>query len=154
MLQLIQDYPLESLLVLSFIATLIFTLVYKFFSNQESIKISKEKTKELQGRIKNEKDPDKIMEINKEMLEASMGNLRHSMKPMLITLPLAIAFLAFLRAAFLPAGVLIPWDFKIPLICANLSPVKGLCDGAGWLVVYALSSLVFSIIIRKVLKIH
>jgi len=148
---LIQNYPLLSLVILSFIITLGLTLIYKYFSDQKEIKASKDKIKELQEKIKGEKDAEKLMAYQKEMLEVNMKHMRHSMKPMLLTfIPLIFIFM-WLRNTYTPFGVLLPWNFYIPGFCWLLA---GLCDGAGWFLVYLFSSFAFSLSLRKILKVH
>ncbi len=148
---LIENYPLISLLVISFIITLVLTLVYKHFSNQEEIKKSKDKMKELQGKIKEEKDPDKIMAMQKEMLETNMEHLRHNMKPLLITFLPLIAVFWWLRTTFVPFGILIPYNVTFP---GSGFLLPGLWDGAGWFLVYVFSSFIYSISLRKLLDVH
>ena len=143
--------PSISIIVFSFIITFILTWTYKKFSNQEELKNSKEKTKELQGRIKNEKDQAKIMEMQKEMLQISMDQMRHSMKPMLITFLPLIGVFALLRYLYTGVGNIVSWKFSIPVFCKIL---PGLCDGAGWFLSYVVLSMAFNIILRKILKVH
>ena len=95
--QLVNTYPLISIFFFSLIITLILTLAYKKFTNQQEMGEMKAKTKELQKRIKEEKDQEKIMALQKEMLQLSMEQMRHNMKPMLITLPLIAISLMALR---------------------------------------------------------
>ncbi|MFC1685655.1 EMC3/TMCO1 family protein [Nanoarchaeota archaeon] len=148
---IIETYPLWSLLVLSFLITLGLTLSYKKFSNQKEIKASKARIKELQNQIKEEKDQEKVMALQKDMLQINMEHLKHSMKPMMVTfLPLILIFW-WLRTTFIPFGVLIDYNWGIPGFCFIF---KGICDGAGWFVVYIFSSMFFNITLRKVLKVQ
>lgn len=148
---IIENYPLWSLLGLSFLITLALTISYKIFSNQTEIKNTKEKIKDLQTKIKEEKDQEKVMAMQKEMLQVNMEHLKHSMKPLMITfLPLILVFWG-LRVTFMPLGNLIDYNIAIPGFCYVL---KGLCDGAGWFVVYIFSSFVFNISLRKLFKVH
>ena len=148
---IIQAYPLLSITLLSFLITLVLTLLYKKFSDQEGIKNAKARTKELQEKMKNEKDQTKIMELQKEMLALSAEQMRYSMKPMLITFLPLIAVFAGLRALFSNVGDIIPWSFNIPGFCRVL---PGVCNGAGWFLCYVIFSMIFSIILRKVFKVH
>jgi len=150
-LGLVHAYPLLSMIVLSFFITLFMTLCYKHFSNQEELKNSKERTKELQAKMKGEKDQTKLMEYQKEMLQISMNQMRHSMKPMLITFLPLIAIFAGLRYLYAGVGNLMNWSFGLPIFC-NLLP--GICNGAGWFLSYIIFSMVFSIALRKILKVH
>ena len=151
-IQLITDYPLATLTVLSVILTFFLTLAYKFFSDQKEIKSSKERIKELQDKMKHEKDSEKVMAYQKEMLEVNMKHMRHSMRPMLITfLPLIFIFM-WLRNTYMPLGVMIPWNFYVPVVCWGF--LKGLCDGAGWFLVYFFTSFASNMLFRKLLKVH
>ena len=59
--------------IISFIATLLILLVYKFMSDQEAMKRLKQEAKDIQGRIKEIKeDPAKIMELQKGAMEKQM----------------------------------------------------------------------------------
>jgi len=151
----LQDFvsfsPLLSIIVYTFIITLALTWTYKKFSNQEELKNGKERTKELQEKIKTEKDQTKLMEFQKEMLTISMDQMRHSMKPMLITFLPLIAVLALFKWLYAGTGNIISWSFNIPVFCSALS---GLCNGAGWFLSYIIFSMVFSVALRKVLKVH
>jgi len=148
---IIENYPLVSLLVISFIITLVLTLTYKLFSDQEEIKSSKEKIKNLQTQIKEEKDQEKVMVLQKEMLQINMGHLKHSMKPLLITFLPLIAVFWWLRLTFTPFGNLIDYSWDVPIFCSIFG---GICDGMGWFLVYVFSSFIFNMILRKILKVH
>lgn len=150
-LQIIQTYPLGSLIVISFFITLVLTLVYKIFSDQEEIKASKDKMKDLNAKMKAEKDQEKIMAMQKELMQINMSHLKHSMKPMLITfLPLILIFW-WLRLTFIPFGNLIEYNLGIPGFCFVL---RGICDGAGWFLVYVFSSIIFNFSLRKAMGVH
>ena len=148
---IVEKYPLISVIVFSFLITLVMTWLYKRFSDQEKIKQGKERTKELQEKMKNEKDQAKLTQIQKEMLELSMDQMKHSMKPMLITFLPLIAIFAGLRYLYSNVGNIIPWNFNVPVLCTVL---PGVCNGAGWFLCYFIFSMIFSIIVRKILKVH
>lgn len=148
---IIESYPLASLLVASFFITLVLTITYKLFSDQKEIKSSKDKIKELQTQIKEEKDQEKVMVLQKEMLQVNMNHLRHSMKPLMITfLPLILVFW-WLRVTFMPFGNLIDYTLTTPGVCFAL---KGVCDGAGWFLIYVFSSFIFNLSLRKIMGVH
>jgi len=152
-IKIAHGYPLISIIIFSFAVTLALTLLYKKFTNQQEIKELKEKTKTLQEKIKAEKDQEKIMAMQKEMLGLSMEQMRHNMRPMLITFLPLIAVFAALRTLYANVGVIVPWSFDIPIFC-QIPLIKGLCDGAGWLLCYIFFSFFFSIFLRKVLGVH
>jgi uncharacterized membrane protein (DUF106 family) len=115
-----------SILVLSFLVTLFITVITYYMTDRVRMKEIRDKQKALRAEIKNYKDnPQKMMELNKKMMEDMPEQLKHSFKPMLITMiPIIIVF-AWLRSTF--ATVLPSWFW--------------------W---YIGSSIVFSIGLRKV----
>jgi len=132
---LINLSPLAGLLVVSLILTLITSLSYKFLTNQEEMKEQKDNISRLQKELKLLKDdPKKMMEKQREIMEINMKMMKHNIKPMLITfIPLIIIF-SWLRTTYEPFGKLI--------------------IGLSWFWIYLISAIIFSIIIRKVLKIY
>lgn len=134
-----------SLIAISFILTLLVTLSYKYLTDQTLIKQLKEEVKALQGRMKEEKEnKEKLTEIQKELLAKNSQLMKHNLKPTLYTfIPIIIIF-GWVRKTFLDEGNLIDWGTSIPLFGT----------GAGWLLTYIISSIIFSIIIRKALKIQ
>lgn len=134
-----------SLIAISFVLTLLVTLSYKYLTDQTLIKQLKEEVKALQGRMKEEKEnKEKLTEIQKELLAKNSQLMKHNLKPTLYTfIPIIIIF-GWVRKTFLPAGNLIDWGTSIPLFGT----------GAGWLLTYIICSIIFSIIIRKALKIQ
>ena len=127
--------PLGAILLISFILTLVITLLYKVFTDQKALKAIKDEMKEMREEMKNFKnDPQKMIELQKKSMQKSLEQMKHTIKPMLITMiPLIIIF-GWLRTAYTEIGVLI--------------------FGLSWLWIYILSSIIFSIILRKVLKVH
>ena len=126
--QLIQNNPRISIIILSFIVTLFITIVNYFMTDRNRMKEIKEKQKRLRVELKEFKDnPQKMMEINKQMMEDMPEQLKHSFKPMLVTIiPLLILF-KWLRATFL------------------ITEIAG-----SWFWWYIISSIAFSMILRKV----
>jgi uncharacterized membrane protein (DUF106 family) len=127
--------PAISLLIISFVLTLITTLIYKYTTNQEMLKSFKEESKKLQQEMRLLKnDPNKVMEKNKELMEKNMKVMSQSFKPLLYTfIPFAIIFFG-LRNIYQPLG-------KILL-------------GLSWIWVYIISSIIFSMVLRKILKVY
>src|SRR3989344_1742544 len=132
---LIKINPLLGLLIISFILTLLISLSYKFLTNQKELKQHKEEMNILQKEIKSLKDnPQKMMDKQKELMEKNFKMMKYNIKPMIITfIPLIIIF-GWLRVTFEPLGKLIL--------------------GLSWFWVYLISAIVFSILIRKLLKIY
>src|SRR3989338_7043876 len=81
-------------LIMSFLITLITTVIYKYTTNQSLMKDLKDEMKALQGEMKTLKDnPSKMMEIQKKSMQTNMKYMSHSMKATLITfLPIIFIF--------------------------------------------------------------
>ena len=84
--------------------------------------------KELKGSKEN---PKQAIEIQKRLMEKNMKYMMKSVKPMLITFIPLIIILGWLKTTY--------QDIQLPL---------------GWIWVYLISSLIFSIVLRKLLKIY
>lgn len=126
---LLQQYAQYSLIGISLLITLAMTLVTKYFTNQKRMKELKDLQKSCQQKLKEHKNnPKELEKIQKEMMASSMELMKHSFKPMLITaLPLLLV-LFWIRTVY--DGVLV-----------------------GWIWWYIISSVIFSIILRKLLKV-
>lgn len=125
--ELIQAYPTLSIIGLAFIVTLAISIVNFFMVDREKMKEIKDRQKALRKDMKQFKDnPEKMMELNQKMLEDLPEQMKHSFKPMIITLiPLLILF-AWLRSTYAETAI-----------------------ASTWLWWYIGTSIVFSIIIRK-----
>ena len=123
--------PKVSVIVLSFVVTLIMTFVTKKFTNQSRMKELKDIQKACQLKLKdNRGNPEKLTEVNKEMMQCSMELMKHSFKPLLITfLPLIIFF----------------WWIRGIYAATTL--------GGSWIWYYIISGVIWSIVLRKVLKV-
>lgn len=121
--------PKLSIIILSFLITLIMTLVTKKFTNQNRMKELKEIQKACQIKLKNAKgNPEEMARVQKEMMECSMELMKHSFKPMLYT--------------FLPLIVLFWWIRNV------YSEVF-----SAWIWWYIGAGIVSSIVLRKMLKV-
>tara|TARA_Y100000310_G_scaffold345598_1_gene467053 strand:- start:2810 stop:3247 length:438 start_codon:yes stop_codon:yes gene_type:complete len=132
---LIETSPGWTVVLISFIFTLLITLAYKYFTDQEIMKSLKGEMKELRKEMKEFKDdPEKMMAIQKKSFEKSMQQMKMQFKPMLITLiPLLVLF-SWLRGVYTDMGDVL--------------------FGLSWLWIYIISSIIFSIFLRKALKVH
>jgi len=99
--ELIQNNPKVSIIILSFLVTLFITIVTYYMTDRKRMKELKDKQKALRAEIKKYRDnPSKMMELNKQMMEDMPEQLKHSFKPMIITIiPIIIVF-AWLRSTF------------------------------------------------------
>lgn len=128
---LIQSYPAVSIILISLVITFLSMLVTKYFTDQVELKRLKDKQKECQAKIKATKDQKQIMDYQKEMMACSMEMMKHSFKPMFITFIPFIILFYFIRNTFTTTSL-----------------------GGHWIWYYIIASLIFSLILRKVLKIQ
>lgn len=118
------------------ILTLITTLCQKYLTDQASLKQIKVEQKQLQEEAKKYRDnPGKMMELNKKQMEFIPKTFELSMKPLIFTF---IPFVLFFR-----------WfnDY----FTVNSFKFFGFLS---WFWVYLIFSIVFSSILRKILKVH
>ncbi len=125
------------LLIISFILTLVTTLAYKYFTDQNLMKQLKDEMKDMQNQMKDDShSTEKKRQLQKTMLEKNMTYMKHSMKPMLITfIPIIITF-GWLRDHYT--------DLGNPKIFGPLT----------WIWAYLIFSIIISMLLRKLMKIH
>ena len=89
------NFPtLLAIIILSFLISLIITIVYKYTTDQNLMKQLKEEVKEFQKEAKElKKEPDKAMAVQKKSMQTNMKYMMHSMKSTLYSiLPIIIIF--------------------------------------------------------------
>lgn len=72
----------------------------------------KQKQKDLQGEIKAHQkagNHEKVLELNKEMMSYVSETLKHSLKPMLITIVPILIFFSYLKGAFAQTSIAGSW---------------------------------------------
>lgn len=143
----VQWNPLVSILFFSLLITFSLSFLYKKLTDQKEFERLKQRQKELQQEMKDCKDANKMADIQKELLQSSMGSMKLTFKPMMITiLPLMLIIWGlqklYLSISTINGGNIIYWHKVLPIIG----------DGGGWFFCYVISSLIFSMIIRKVFK--
>ncbi|MBI2106334.1 DUF106 domain-containing protein [Candidatus Woesearchaeota archaeon] len=133
---LIEWNPLVALIIISFILTALITIAYKYLTDQELMKSLKAELKSLQSEMKEAKhDTQKLMNLQKQSMEKNMKYMMNSFKPTLFTLiPLLIIF-SWLRNSFT----------NVELNFFGIS---------SWIWVYIIFSILFSIVLRKLLRVH
>lgn len=134
-----------NIIMMSFILTFIITIMYKLLTDQILLKELKTQVKNHQKEMKNHKDDhQKMMEIQKQAMSLNMKYMKHSMKPMLFTfIPIILIFGWLRNHPAIGGNDILIWGFNIPLFGTGL----------GWLGTYIIFSIIFSMIIRKVLKV-
>ena len=132
---LIEWSPLGTLLFISFLMSLIVTLIYKWATDQELMKSLKAEIKQLQKDMKEfMNDPEKSLQIRKQLNEKAMKQFKSGLKPTLYT--------------FVPFIILFSWLKNV------YGEMGALIIGLSWLWVYIISSLVFGMVLRKLFKVH
>ena len=128
--------PLFGMIFISFILTLIVTLIYKYTTDQKSMKDLKDELKNLQKKMKEHKeDAGKMMEIQKEAMEKNIKYMKHTFVPMILTfLPIIIIF-GWIKGEYAEEGKIFFGLF-------------------GWLGTYIIFSIIFSYGLRKILKVY
>ncbi|MBI4159391.1 DUF106 domain-containing protein [Candidatus Woesearchaeota archaeon] len=120
-----------------FVIVFLTTLVQKYGSDQEALKTLKDEQKKIQEDMKKYKDdPAKMIEFQKKQFEQIPKTFEHSMTPLVYT---AIPFVLLIR-----------WFTDI---FKNLGDPK-ILGFFGWIWAYLLLSIVFSTILRKVMKVY
>ena len=133
---------LVSIIVIAFFLSLAVTLVYKFLTNQALMKELREQMKKIQDKMKS--NPDKAVELQKQAMSLNMKLMKESFKPLLITIIPFFAIFAWLKSVY-NGLVILNVPFHIPLSSFE--------TGLGWIGVYIICSLIFSTVLRKLLKV-
>ena len=133
---LVEWSSLGGLLAISFLLTLLITIVYKYMTDQELLKSIKEEMKELRGEMKEfREDPQKMMELQKRSMEKSVIQMKNTFKPMIVTfIPLILVF-SWLREVY----------DSIEINFLGIS---------SWLIIYIIFSVIFSVTLRKLMRVH
>lgn len=133
----------QIVLLVSFIVTLISQTVYFLTVDQNYINSKKEEMKKLQSDLKKMKmsDPEYI-KIQNQLMSINLEVMNKTMKPTLITFIPFVLLMSYLANFFKDTGKIITFPFSLPI----------LGDGLGWLGTFVLSSIIFSLIINKILS--
>ncbi len=125
-----QSSPRTGVILAALLVSLFVSLVNYFVLDKAKMHEIKQKQKSLQEEMKKHKDnPQKLMELQKEMFSHMGETMRHSIKPMLFTfIPLILLF-PMLRSILLTTEIAKTWFW--------------------W---YLVSSFIGSMIFRKLLK--
>jgi len=108
----IQQNPRISIILIALTITFLITLVNYFFLDKEKMREIKERQKELQKQMKEHQkngNHDKIMELQKELLSSTGEMMKHSMKPMLITLIPMIVLFGFVKSVYAETIIAKTW---------------------------------------------
>ena len=125
------------MIIIIFLITLATTIIQKYATDQKSIKEMKAEQKKLQKEMKEHKDnPSKMMEFNKKQMEMFWKMMPMTMRPVIYT---GVPIVLFFR-----------WFFDYFLVAGN-PKFFGIFT---WFWFYIIVSIIFSIILRKLLKVE
>lgn len=129
--------PVLGLIIITLVASLIVTLSYKYLTDQKKMKELKDSMKQMQTDVKNYKeDPSKMMEYNKEIMGKNLEYFKQGWKPMVFTLIPFLIMFGWLRTAY--EGI----DLNFLGLLHN------------WFWVYFIFSIIFTTILRKLMKVY
>ena len=121
---IIHIYPRISAIVLAAIISFLSMLATKKFTNQARMKELKEHQKANQAKLKEHKnDPQKMMEIQKEIMGHSMEMMRHSFRPMLVTIVPLLLIFGFVRGAYAETAYVKSWFWYYLVTALVISPL-------------------------------
>ena len=130
MIDFIQANPRIGIIAISVAVSFFISLVNYFVLDKQKMREMKDKQKKLNEEMKaNRGNPEKIMELNKELLSHTMETFKHSFKPILITIiPILIVF-NWIKEIFAETTIASSWFW--------------------W---YLISAIISSLIFRKIFK--
>ncbi len=91
---------LAALLVIAFCVSIIMTLVYKWMTDQTVMKTLRDELKSYQKQMKETKDTDHMLALQKKAMDANMQYLLKSLKPTLLTMLPVLLIFGWLSAHF------------------------------------------------------
>ncbi len=130
------------MLIIIFLIALITTLVQKYATDQKTLKEMKKEQKELQKEMKEYKDhPEKLMELQKKQFEVMPKMMKLSMRPIMFTgVPFILLFRWFM-------------DIFTPETGYTIISNPSFLGFFNWFWFYLVFTIVFSSLIRKVVKV-
>jgi uncharacterized membrane protein (DUF106 family) len=131
-IELMQAYPRASISLIAILVSVFMVIVYKYTTNQTRMKEIKDINKKYQEEMKLHKgNPEKLMEIQKQVLSLSGEMMKHSLIPMMVTM--------------LPLFILIIW-------LRNIYAVTGIAGS--WIWYYIIIGIASNSILRKIFNVH
>jgi uncharacterized membrane protein (DUF106 family) len=110
--EVIMQYPRITILGFAALISLFISIVNFFILDKEKLREIKKRQKDLSAEIKqHQKDGnhDKVMELNKELMAHIPETLKHSFKPMLITIIPVLIFFTFIKSAYAETAISSTW---------------------------------------------
>lgn len=133
--------PVYDIACFALIGALFTTLVNKFLSDQVAIKVLRKDMKKLQKKIREtmKEDPKKAQALQAEVMKKNLENMKHAMNPkIMLTTMIPMLFLFFIiRTHYSHLGEF--WNLGFTTF--------------GWLGTYLVCSILWSILLKKVLDV-
>lgn len=108
---------LAAVISMSFLISLIITIIYKYTTNQNLMKQLKDEMKEFQKRVKELKShPEEAMKVQKKAMQTNMKYMTQSMKSTLYSFIPIILIFGWMSANFAFAPILPNQDFTAKII--------------------------------------
>lgn len=128
--EFIKANPKLSVILISLLVTLLMTTIRYFVTDRKLMKEIKDKQKIIKEEMKKHRDnPDKMMELNKQMMEHFPAQMKQTFKLMIITM--------------IPILIIFSW-MRNNLAATSLA--------SSWIWWYIVSSIIFGIILGKIFK--
>jgi uncharacterized membrane protein (DUF106 family) len=98
---LLNLHPALAILLITFVYSSIFILLYSLFTDQKELRVIKKDLSDLQKQIKSSKsNPKAMMQLQSRMLEKNMQYTKKSMKSLLVTAIPVLFIFSYLRGHF------------------------------------------------------
>ena len=108
--EIIQTYPTWSIIVIGILVSLFISLINHFVLDKDKVRSMKVRQKEIQKEMKEHKhDHVKQTELSKELMSHTMENLKHSFKPMLITIIPILVIFWWMKGVFIETTIAKTW---------------------------------------------
>ena len=128
--EIIQTNPKISIIIISFLVTLLMTSIRYFVTDRKLMRDIKDKQKFVREEMKKHRDnPDKMIELNKQLMEHFPAQMKQTFKLMIITMIPVLIIFSWMRNAFAVTEIATSWIW--------------------W---YIVASIVFGIILGKLFK--
>ncbi len=109
--------PVFGIIFVSFILSVLIILIYKYFTDQKEMKRLKGELNDFQKKVKSLRDsPEKMLEVQKEMMKTNMEYMKKSMKVTFITFIPMILILGWMDANFAYQPLLPDHDFGLGVV--------------------------------------
>lgn len=111
--------PLVALPLITVLLSLLMTLVYKWMTDQTQMKLLREDLKKYQKQLKeNKDDTDKLLDLQKKVMDINLQYMMQSLKPMAVTmLPVLLVF-SWLSGHYAYEPLYPGQDFSVDVLAA------------------------------------